>query len=420
MPAESIELRYVLHDLPSAQHKAGLAGLIVVLRSLQARRKRPLPEVLHLSPGELRIRVAEASLQVLFDDLYDATTEEVQVTKKWPRQTPQREVSVAQRDPGTGKTLQVRKFVYAPIVPKAEFLRTMGMPPVWLKLWRDAVWNTLRGRDRTRLPYKQRLDGQPSMVAGTTWSDLLRWRSDARKGRTYSAGIASALFVGAQARTAEAVPFQGDPSHNLLLNFWPAVITCWVPEVLGLERKKRHVRVERRQVGYVLAVPEVADLEAFIETFPKLVGELSNRTAGFRPRQALVSVPEEGALEFLRQVSRIVRARAEREETSWSVHAVEVYHLKRRKNNSLVLHASRVPMDRGALERYELVREVRHPLLKGQLIRNVLRDEPWHYGFEAQFAANPSEVFFHRDFVSEVSRRFAQARLRGPEEVATG
>jgi len=410
VPAESIELRYVLHDLPSAQHKAGLAGLVMMLKVLQGRRKRPLPEILHLSSGELRIRVSEATLQVAFDDLYDAATEEFQSAKKWAGQTPRREVLVTERDPETGKARQVKRYVYERVVPKAEFLRAVGEPPVWLKLWRDAVWNTLRGIPKTRLPYEQRRDGQPTTVAAATWADLIRWRSSAQNGGSpYSTGLVGALFIGAQARTAESVSVQGDASQNLLLHFWPVVTTCWVPEVLRVERARRQVHIERRQVGFALAVPEVADLEDFVETFPRVVGELSTEMAGFRPRQALISLPEEGALEFLREVARIARARARREETSWSVHTVEVYHLEKRGNIIPVLHASRVPMDSGTLERYELVRALRHPLLKARLIRNVLQNAPWHHGFDAVFAANPSEVFLRGDFVREVAWRFAQA-----------
>jgi CRISPR-associated protein Cmx8 len=407
--AESLELGYVLHDLPSAQHKAGLAGLVVVLKSLQARRARSLPEILHVSPGQLVIRASQASLQAVFDDLYDATTEEVQVAKKWAGQAPRREVLVTQRDPDTGKTQQARQYVYERDVPKAEFLRAFGMPPVWLRLWRDAVWSTVRGIPKTRLPYEQRRDRKPVTVAADTWTDLMRWRSRTQDGRGYSTDLAGTPFVGAQARTAESVPFRVDASHKLLLHFWPVVMTCWVPEVLRPARTRREVRTDREPVGYVLAVPEVADLEGFVETFPGIVAELSPESAGFRPRQALISLPEEGALEFLREVSRIARARAGREETASSVHGVEVYHLQKRGNTIPVLHASRVPMDRGTLERYELVRELRHPLLKAQLIRNVLQNRPWHEGFGGVFTVNPQEVFFRRDFVRDVTRRFTQS-----------
>jgi CRISPR-associated protein Cmx8 len=420
MPAKSIELSYILHDLPSAQHKAGLAGLLVVLRSLQARQKYPLPEVLHVSPGELRVRVSADSIRVIFDDLYDASREEVSVTRKWQGQLALREIPVTQRDPTTGRTKQVTQYIYKRVVPRAEFLRALGMPPVWIRLWRDALWSTLRGIPQTRLPYKERDAGKPAAVAADSWADLVRSQSNARKVRTRSTGLASALFIGAQARTAEGVAFQGDPCENLLLHFWPTVMTCWVPEVLRVARIGRRLRIDRQPVGYVLAVPEVADLEEFLETFPRVVGELSAEAAGYRPRQALISVPEEGALEFLSQVSRIVRARAAREETSRSVHAVEVYHLKKRGNTGPVLHAGRVAMDRGTLERYELVRGLRHPLLKGQLIRNLLGNTPWHHGFDGLFAVHPWEVFFEGEFIREVSRRFAQARSVAVEEVVAG
>jgi CRISPR-associated protein Cmx8 len=272
------------------------------------------------------------------------------------------------------------------------------------------------------LPYEQRADGKSVALAADTWADLVRWQSNARKGRPVSTGLASGLLIGAQARTAEGVPFQGNPCQNLLLHFWPTVMTCWAPEVLRVARSGRHLRLDRQQVGFVLAVPEVADLEEFLEAFPRVVAELGAGATRHRPRQALISVPEEGALEFLSQVSRVVRARAAREETSYSVHAIEVYHVGKRGNNRPLLHAGRVPMDRGTLERYDLVRDARHPLLKGQLIRNVLANRPWHHGFDVLFAGNPWEVFFHEEFVREVASRFAQMspRRRQEEEVVAG
>lgn len=263
MGADFLELTYVLDDLPSAQHKAGLAGLALLVHSLRNRGKAPLPELLELTPGILRLRVSQQSLQTVFDDLYDATTVEVVVSKKWQGQAPVREIAGTRVDPQTGKTHDARKYVYEQVVPKAQFLRQLGMPDVWIKLWRDAIWSTLRGIPRTRLPFEDRLAKKPTDQASKIWADLCRWRESEGQGRRHSVEVAGAQFLGAQARTAEGVAFQGAANHVLLLHFWPGVTTCWVPEGLRVERAGRDVRTTRVPVGYVLAVPEVADLQDF-------------------------------------------------------------------------------------------------------------------------------------------------------------
>ncbi|KUJ96916.1 MAG: hypothetical protein XD41_0136 [Desulfonauticus sp. 38_4375] len=69
---DKITLSYNLFDLPTAQHKAGLAGLLVLIESLKRRNVSPLPEVEEMTPSRVVISFTKESIQVLFDDLYDA------------------------------------------------------------------------------------------------------------------------------------------------------------------------------------------------------------------------------------------------------------------------------------------------------------------------------------------------------------
>ena len=68
--------------------------------------------------------------------------------------------------------------------------------------------------------------------------------------------MAGSLWLGAQAINAEAVPFQGRAEQNLLLHFWPLTALIFVPQQIDSDGKGDFV-------GYILAIPEVDDLENF-------------------------------------------------------------------------------------------------------------------------------------------------------------
>src|SRR5260370_42702967 len=89
---EPVEIRYDLFDLPTAQHKAGLAGLILAIRSLKERSEKDpeaippetVPEIIEGPDNtSVKIRFTERSVKGLFDDLYDAD-----LVKSEPREKP--------------------------------------------------------------------------------------------------------------------------------------------------------------------------------------------------------------------------------------------------------------------------------------------------------------------------------------------
>ena len=142
---EAVVLTFDLFDLPTTQHKAGLAGLLLQIQSMKDRKfaSETVPVVEELTRTAARIRFTEVSVQALFDDLYDARPVRISSLKKWPR-TPSIEETINEEvDPKTGKIKQVRRFVYDVVQPQAPCLdRYLGSVPddPWLKLWRDMAW----------------------------------------------------------------------------------------------------------------------------------------------------------------------------------------------------------------------------------------------------------------------------------------
>src|SRR5258707_962146 len=118
---QSVTVTYDLFQLPTAQHKAGLAGLILQIRSMHERHRPqdtiPVVDVLSTSAT---VTFTEKSVQGLFDDFYDAQTVEVAVRSKWPGRHPKGEKEVEEIDE-EGKPRKAKRFLYDVIQPCGHF-----------------------------------------------------------------------------------------------------------------------------------------------------------------------------------------------------------------------------------------------------------------------------------------------------------
>jgi CRISPR-associated protein Cmx8 len=390
--AAEITLSYSLFDLPSAQHKAGLAGLLLLIDSLQQRGTGPLPEVHNLSATSVQLIFSKASMQTVFDDLYDARLVERTDKSKWSGKTPKRVEIKEEQDEKSGKVKKQKSYIYDVVEPKAVFLEHHypGDEKGWLKLWRDMLWQTLRAQPKARGVYEQRLmKSHPCQEAEAAWKEL--HRSAEKQGHTQS--IAGSLFVGAQATNAERVKFEGSVDQNLLLHFWPLTLQIFVPKPIGRDGKKKN-----NGQAYVLAIPEVSDLEEFCEIFPRSLAALDPQIRGYRPSASIITLPEEGGMEFLRNLSLIAEQRVESGDVKYSVSAIELFSLEKRRNSVKTHTANKIIPRQGLLSQYEGVRQsCRNPFFKSRLLLNLLRDLDWAEGFLGLFSEYPAEFFIHTE-----------------------
>src|SRR3954468_24518206 len=124
-PPTSIDVRYDLHDLPTAQHKAGLAGLLLQIEDMRERRDTgrlrsdiEIPEVVGQTATTAEIRFTERSVQDLFDDLYAAEIVEKKSKTKWQGAAEKRQEDNPNPKPGEPK----RWFIYEVVEPSGHFL----------------------------------------------------------------------------------------------------------------------------------------------------------------------------------------------------------------------------------------------------------------------------------------------------------
>ncbi|MFQ5729931.1 MAG: type I-MYXAN CRISPR-associated protein Cmx8 [Waddliaceae bacterium] len=407
MSDNGIELTYDPFTLPTVQHRAGLAGLLVLIESLRRRKIKSLPETSQTNDGRFLIRLKKESLNLLFNDLYDTVTLEIESDKK-RKDKKKREIPPLREEkktnPKTGK--QKTMYIYPQLLPKGCFLSTFNMPDIWLKLWQDAIWGTLRDRPTTRKPYQQRESNEPLSEVEKVWKDLETFQQKQVKNKIHTVEIASSIFVGAQSQNAEHIPFRGRADEAFLLYFWPVVMGVYVPEVIDIEGKTKFS-------GYVLTVPDVSDLFGFIEDFPEIIHSLGETAAGYRPRGAVISIPQEGGLEYIHHLTDLAKGKFQSGNIGYSITGVEVYHLKKRGNNVILRMADRITASRVLLEKYEAIRnQYYNPIFKRQIILNLLRGEPWYRRFDRTFSKNKYERFIGsqtRQFSRDVRHCFTNS-----------
>jgi CRISPR-associated protein Cmx8 len=180
-PAEPpVEVIYDLFDLPTAFHKAGLAGLILLIESLKARQVLTADEAkFEVSATRATVAFTEPLVLKLMDDLYDARKVErryAQPKKKDNKPISPKRIDVEQREE-RGKVKDVKWHIYDEVEPWGQFLRDQypEMPDdrSWLKLWREMLWNVPRGRPTQREPFEQRAAGQACKEGPNAWTELV-------------------------------------------------------------------------------------------------------------------------------------------------------------------------------------------------------------------------------------------------------
>jgi CRISPR-associated protein Cmx8 len=413
---EAVTLTFDLHELPTAQHRAGLAGLIFQIDAMGKqgyRRDAKLVPDVKVKATSATITFTRESMQGVFDELYAAKSVQVIVATKWPGETKPKpgDHFIEKKDPKTGELKKQPGFAYDVVQPQAPALKRHleAGREAWLELWRQMLWAIPRGGNnvRSRAPFIDLANGRPCGEGATTWTQIVDFQKLLEQSQFKTAPISGALMLGAQAVNAEGVPFSGRVDHNLLLHFWQLVVLTFVPQVVN----KKDAKVER--VGYVLAIPDVADLEHFRHEFPEILQGLEAEASEYTPAKAKLDLPAQAALEVFRKLrggaikavrvdrlSTFKALAADRAATEWgrSVGAVESYHMFKLGNNVKLLSFSRVANRVGLISEYErIAKHFRSPLFRAARFRALILDRPWHWGMVDLFAEYPHSYFLEGD-----------------------
>lgn len=396
-----VEISFDLFDLPTAQHKAGLAGLVLQIQSMNSRRLSScsIPVIVgEIGTTKVTFRFTENSLQGLMDDIYDSRIVKVEEKNKRQGKPPAEEKFVDEMNLETGETKKAKRFVYEDVHPCGHFLEQY-LPDgdgLWLKLWRDMLWNIPRSQPTTRSSYNIRAESRPCSEGAVVWKDLVAYEASRQKGTFKLNSLSGALLLGAQDVNAESVPFVGRVEQTLLLHFWPLTVLIFVPQVIDNDGGSKFA-------GYSLAIPEVSDIKNFCQDYPSILDRLPRGSHGYRPLGAVIDLPEQSALEFLQHLSELAEFQVQQGKSrkiAASVSSIEYRHLVRLGNNVKSQSAGRIAPSRDLMTRYfDIMRRgaFRNPLFRAGLLRSLLdsvrEPTPWYASFGELFQLRPWPLF---------------------------
>ena len=202
------------------------------------------------------------------------------------------------------------------------------------------------------------------------------------------------------------MPFRDRARFQFLLHFWPYAAQVYVPAAYDNEG-------EQVFVGFALAIPDIADLEGFCEELPAVLRERGVAPFRYRPKDSVVDVAVESALDLLRRLRARLALQAGAQATSDLVLGVDVVHVAKQGNNVKTLGVTRLNPEARMIDDYARIRESlwNAPFRKQRLL-NVVHDRPWYAGFDGLMHSLPYE----QSIGSEAFRHDARLSFRMAEE----
>jgi CRISPR-associated protein Cmx8 len=424
-----LTLDYQLAELQSSQHRAGLAGLVLIIRWLERQpefkekvENGAICNLICLDDKGATLDLNQAGLEALFDEIYDASSEEQERNQLLKNQRtkeviqPLREEEREENDPKTNKKKNKKVYIYPVVVPKGSFLSdpnydnsSDGKNGLWIKLWRDMVWSILRGVPATRKPFEARAEGHYNEDAIKVWQQLIQPEE-------FTVDLPSTYFLGAQANNAENTPFKDRARFQFLLHFWLFAAQIYVPEVIDNEEK-------RNFVGYALAIPDVAYLEYFCDELQDIIQNRSIEKSGYRPRDCIVDLAVESALDMMKQLrDRLTKTIGEKTGITSTIFGIDVIHTEKQGNNVRLLSVTRLDPEDAMLDRYTQIRDnYWSPLFRKQRLLNLVNHSPWYSGFDSLLCTLPyKQITENEYFKHDIREAFKHEESTMTEQTATG
>jgi len=333
--AEILTLDFNLAELPSAQHRAGLAGLILMIRELEQQEwfeirqqeKGALLSIENFDQYGASVQLNLEGLVSLFDLAYLSFTEERKSKSKIKDFKRVDEIEIEEN----GKKKIQKYYIYEVITPQGGFLAQWDKSDkqVWVKIWRDMFWSIIKGVPATRNPFNNRCD--LNLNGGDSCSKDVEsiWKSLQKAEKT--TGQSGAFYLGAMAVNAENVATEDLIKWQFLLHFWAFVAQVYCPSILDKDGK-------RNFNGYVIVIPDIANLEDFCDTLPDVLSDRDPKAFGFRPQESIIDIPEQGALDLLNLIKQRIAKKVGSGNLSDLILGVEVIYAEK-QGNSIKLHS---------------------------------------------------------------------------------
>ncbi|MGL5134658.1 MAG: type I-MYXAN CRISPR-associated protein Cmx8, partial [Planktothrix sp.] len=286
-------------------------------------------------------------------------------------------------------------------VPQGAFLSDFDQSSddpeqkIWLKLWRDMLWNIIRGVPTTRNPFKLRVNGQSySKDTEQIWKEL--------QNPEKLTGQTGQYFLGAMASNPENIPIKDQVKYQFLLHFWPFVAQVYCPTILDKDGK-------RDIAGYVLAIPDIAHLKNFCRVFFKVLEARNSKLWRYLPLEAVIDLPQEGALDLLRLLRDRISQEIGDQQIRRTILGVEIIHAEKvGKSGVKIRSISYVEPILTQIDRYQdIIKNYWCPWFRKQRLLNLINSLPESDAPDAPLAELPPWTEFDA-LLSRIPRKWLE------------
>ncbi len=186
-------------------------------------------------------------------------------------------------------------------------------------------------------------------------------------------GQSGNYYLGAMALNPENVPIKDRVRYQFLLHFWAFVAQVYRPATLNKDG-------QRELAGYALAIPDVANLRNFCRVFRQVLESRKSDKWGYLPREAVIDLPEEGALDLLNLL--LLRERVAHETGDQQIRrmvlGIELINAEKVGNSGVKIRSiSQVDPIKKQIDRYDQIKDAYWcPWFRKQRLLNLLRSQP--------------------------------------------
>lgn len=411
-----VELSYKLSQLPTPTHRAGLAGLVFLIKHLnhQNDETEEQIQVVDYDRYGAEIQFSKQGLQAVINLAFQGKY----VLKRSKSKIKDVEPEIVEED---GK--QVAYYPWNALVLPAEALSILddSEGQAWTALWSEWILNTIRAFPKSREPFKITAEGKSAPI-DKLWAALQKPNG--------KVGLSSSSLIGAEAQTAEGVALEDTNAQQFLLNFWPYVSQPYIPRRFQVERKRDKSQTAKSETqasaviksedwGYAAAIPDVLNLKSFVNSWPRWMSSRLMTKLGYRPSGALIELPEEAALDSL----NLMHERIEKEgiivQAGYKVLGFEVCHAYRsdpKKGPELrsIAYLQANPQTLMMADEYARYRKNFYcPWFRRHLLQNLLRGLHWTERWGELFNIAGAEWFEDRWFVHDCQVIFRSVSGQG-------
>lgn len=418
-----LTLEYNLAELPSSQHRAGLAGLVLMVDWLRGEFEKDQIDAekvicRRIDLGETRaaFEMNKDGYKFLFDKVYGYFRKAEEKDKKPEGKTAKFTEKIVD-----GK-ISFTQFI---LQPQGAFLAdydptNQANDGIWIKLWRDMFFQVIRPDYHPKHHFNNREEGKVNKDETELWKNL---QTPPKEGTS----VKHSLFLTAVEKNAEDVPFIDQPRLLLLLHFWVFIAQIYVPATAEYDKKKKKFVMER--IGYSLTVPDVSNLKVFCAKFPdKILRQRGAKAHGYfksLPEESLVDIAAEGALDFMHKLNKILPEEVSEIIISRVLFGIDVFHLKKKSKGGVdIINTSRINPSYNTDKYATIKRNYQDYFFRRQRMLNFLNDKDWFYGFDLLLSKTDTEQTFGNSyFGNDVRKAFEDIgvtnKLKGANNMET-